>query len=77
MDIVKEKYERKNDILKRIEVPHKFFLFRVICFVSRFLFEAIHYKHYKEKEMKTIQINGIRKALIETKNGTRERVNFM
>ena len=77
MNIVKEKYERINGKLTRIELPHKFFLFSVICSICRFLFEAIHYKHYRQKEMRTIKITGIRSALVETSWGQRERVQFL
>lgn len=76
MKIVNEKHERINGKIVRKELPHKSFLFNVISCICRFLFEAIHYKRYRGKHMRTIQINGVGRALIETKWGQRERVEF-
>ena len=70
MNIINEKHEMIDGKLTRIEVPHKFFLFSVISCICRFLFELLHYQHYKQtwngkKRLRTIKITGIRSALVD------------
>lgn len=80
MDIVKEKYSWVNGVLTKEEVPHKYIFYANLSKLCCFLFELIHHAHYKEtwygkKRLKTIQIYGLRKALVQNLS-QRNRVIF-
>ena len=55
-------------------------LYSVICSFCRWVFEAIHFQHYKQewngkKRLKTIKITGLKSALVDD-IGQRKRVVF-
>lgn len=75
MYIVKQKVESINGKNVYVDVKIKFMWFRkIVCW----LFELLHRKHYYfkgEKQQKTLQILGLRTALVE-RNGQKSRTHF-
>jgi hypothetical protein len=80
MVIIKYEYQWVDGKLMAKEKHDKYLLCNIARNFCRYLFEAIHFRHYQQKyngkkRLKTIKITGLRSALVDDV-GQRKRMVF-